>query len=302
MPHGVNHIYSCDTKELNKQEIRFQLLKYNFPKICEKEYLEQKYVNESKSLPDIRSEYGISFKSIIFLLDYYGIKNRTQSDGVNMNSTKIKYKETCIKNYGVDNVSKCEKIKDKKRLTFTKNYGVDNIWKSKEYYTWLHDYMLKTYGKKSLPNKYGNMNKYYDNMSEYDKIHKMDKDHLGYIEFWKNLSDEQKDELIIKKTMHFTMTGFYSSKLETKISDCLDKLTISHTKGFYIGRKIYDKISNSNIIIEVNGDFWHGNPLFYKEDDVINHPFQCVIAKNLWIKDEKKKIIAENKSYLYMGK
>ena len=98
--------------------------------------------------------------------------------------------------------------------------------------------------------------------------------------------------------MHFTMTGFYSSKLETKISDCLDKLTISHTKGFYIGRKIYDiKISNSNIIIEVNGDFWHGNPLFYKEDDIINHPFQPVVAKSLWIKDEKKKTIAENKGF-----
>ena len=65
-----------------------------------------------------------------------------------------------------------------------------------------------------------------------------------------------------------------------------------------ISKYFYDiKISNSNIIIEVNGDFWHGNPLFYKEDDIINHPFQPVVAKSLWIKDEKKKTIAENKGF-----
>jgi len=274
-PRSFNHIYYCDTKELNKKEIRYRFLKHNYNKICNKDYLYEIYINKSKSLPDIKKEYELSYKSTLFLLDYYNIDNRTHAEGANMETTKNKYKKTCIK-----------------------NYGVDNIWNSKEYYIWLHDYMIKKYGKKSLPNRYGNMNKYYDNMSEYDRKHTMDAALKGYVKYWNNLSDEQKTELTIKKTKHFTKNGFYSSKLETKISDCLDKLNISHVRQFYIGRKIYDiKISNSDIIIEINGDFWHGNPKIYKENDIINHPFKSAIAKDLWEKDRKKKIIAENKGY-----
>jgi very-short-patch-repair endonuclease len=126
----------------------------------------------------------------------------------------------------------------------------------------------------------------------------MDKPRKMYIEYWNNLSDEQKTELIIKRTAHFTKCGFSSSKLETKITDCLDKLNISYISQFRLGRKIYDiRILNTDIIIEVNGDFWHGNPNFYKDDDIIHHPFKHVTAKELWIKDEKKKEIAESKGF-----
>ena len=38
----------------------------------------------------------------------------------------IKFKENNIKLFGVDNVSKLEKIKDKKRKTFEKNYNLNH--------------------------------------------------------------------------------------------------------------------------------------------------------------------------------
>ena len=78
----------------------------------------------------------------------------------------------------------------------------------------------------------------------------------------------------------------------------MDKLNISHTRQLHVGRKIFDfHILNTNILIEVNGDFWHGNPRKYKENDILHHPFKSVVAKDLWEKDKKKKILAENKGY-----
>lgn len=294
--HGENHIYSCN-KELDKKEIKFQFIKYNYSDICDKNLLIDNYINNLKSLPDLKKEFNIPYKSTIFLLNYYNIPVRSIKES-NILITNKKCKETCISKYGVDNISKLDFIKNKKKETFIKNYGVDNIWKSKEYYNWLHNYMLEKYGKKSIPNRYGNMNKYYDNLSDENKKNKMIKPLKKYIEYWNNLTDEQKTNLIIRRTQHFTKNGFYSSSLETKISECLDRLNISYTRQFYIGRKIYDiKLLNSDIILEINGDFWHGNPKIYKETDILNHPFNKTTAKNLWIKDEKKRILAEKKGY-----
>lgn len=45
---------------------------------------------------------------------------------------KDKYKEACLKKFGVENASQCISIKDKKKTTTLKNYGVDNPAKSSE--------------------------------------------------------------------------------------------------------------------------------------------------------------------------
>ncbi len=49
----------------------------------------------------------------------------------NSKLTKNKYKETCIKRYGVDNVSKLESVKLKKEETCLDNYGVKNPQQNK---------------------------------------------------------------------------------------------------------------------------------------------------------------------------
>jgi G:T-mismatch repair DNA endonuclease (very short patch repair protein) len=47
-----------------------------------------------------------------------------------------------------------------------------------------------------------------------------------------------------------------------------------------------------NILIEVNGDFWHANPKIYKAKDILPHPNKEVLAETLWKKDKKKNILA----------
>ena len=52
----------------------------------------------------------------------------------------------------------------------------------------------------------------------------------------------------------------------------------------------------SKKIIEFNGDIYHANPLFYKENDTPN-PFNKMTSKELWEKDRKKIELAEKNGF-----
>jgi G:T-mismatch repair DNA endonuclease (very short patch repair protein) len=104
--------------------------------------------------------------------------------------------------------------------------------------------------------------------------------------YWIELSDEQKD---------FLMDKIYSS-LETRVSSSLDKLNITHTKRFMIGKRFFD-IKVKDILIDVNSDLWHANPMIYKENDIIRLPFKNVKAKVIWQRDLSKKLLAESCGY-----
>jgi hypothetical protein len=60
----------------------------------------------------------------------------------------IKFKETCIKKYGVENPSMLENVKHKKKNTYLKNYGVDHFSKTDEYQEKKSTTMLERYGVK----------------------------------------------------------------------------------------------------------------------------------------------------------
>ena len=53
-----------------------------------------------------------------------------------------------------------------------------------------------------------------------------------------------------------------------------------------------------NLIIEINGDYWHCNPLIYKETDIITYPNNIKkCAKAIWKKDKVKQNYITNKKY-----
>jgi len=89
------------------------------------------------------------------------------------------------------------------------------------------------------------------------------------------------------------------SKLELLIGDVLDKNNIKYISQRFVGGKNYDfLIENTNIIIEVQGIFWHASPKIYKPNDIVKHPnTKGLLAKDVWKKDKEKKIIAEKYGY-----
>lgn len=92
----------------------------------------------------------------------------------------------------------------------------------------------------------------------------------------------------------------FHSSLETRFCTILEKLNISFTRQYHINknRHPYDfHLCDSKIIIEINGNFWHANPLYYNEDDIVKRPGEKVKAKEIWARDKKFIDWAENNGY-----
>ena len=76
-----------------------------------------------------------------------------------------------------------------------------------------------------------------------------------------------------KRTYHHPKYG--TSKLEEDFArDFLDKLGVEYVYQFEakdIGRFFDFYIPSINLIIEIDGDYWHGNPDKYKEEELKGH-------------------------------
>ena len=261
------HIYACSDLD-DKKEIKFRYIKYNFPEISKKETLIDVYLIGENSLPDIKKKYGIDFKSVIFLLDYFNIEKRTMSESAKKISVP-KQRKTLKKTHGVDWSSKLPYVKELKRKNCLKKYGVDNIFKS-DWFKENRDYFF--------------LEKHGMDISEYYKIK------------WDEMSDEDKKNHMLNSALKSSS----SSSIEQKIKNILELMSIEYTSQFTmkVGKKInFFDIKIGNILIEVNGDFWHGNPLIYKKNDILKFPKKEIVCESIWIKDKKKKETALKKGY-----
>lgn len=146
-----------------------------------------------------------------------------------------------------------------------KHYGVDNVSQLPEVQRKKESTFLKHYGK--------------------DNVWKTDM----YKEFtskrWASYSPERKNELL-KQWRNASGT---TSKLESTIAEYLIEINIPFIQQFKFNDFYhpYDfLLTGTNIIIEVNGDFWHANPKMYKDTDILNFPNKSILAKDIWETDD----------------
>jgi very-short-patch-repair endonuclease len=89
----------------------------------------------------------------------------------------------------------------------------------------------------------------------------------------------------------------YTSKLEDKMEEILKNNLINYQKTFYAKsiKAFYDFfIPDTNIIIEVDGDFFHSNPKFYPNGPIYKTQIQNDLRdqeKNQWAKDNGYKLL-----------
>jgi G:T-mismatch repair DNA endonuclease (very short patch repair protein) len=77
----------------------------------------------------------------------------------------------------------------------------------------------------------------------------------------------------------------------------LSKHGIQHKVQEQVGKYYFD-IKIGNILIEVNGDYWHANPKFYRGNQIIKYPGRRKkLVANIWKKDLKKMLQARKKGY-----
>ena len=73
------------------------------------------------------------------------------------------------------------------------------------------------------------------------------------------------------------------------------KLKYNGEKEYLVNKYSFD-FRYKNILVEINGDYWHCNPKLYKPFE-----FNKVVGKyahEIWKKDKSKKKVAEDKGYL----
>ena len=109
----------------------------------------------------------------------------------------------------------------------------------------------------------------------------------------------------LKEKQRETMTkSFIEGKLKTtpisnaekEIKKTLEKMGFLIEAQFLIGKLKYDLLlKQHNVIIEYNGDYWHCNPIKYK-DNYLNKK-KNKFAYELWEYDKQKKELAEKNGY-----
>jgi len=99
-------------------------------------------------------------------------------------------------------------------------------------------------------------------------------------------SDEEKSEINKKKIWKKGMISDLEKEIVEKIRISIPE--IQHQFQVRNGTKwfVYDVFYN-NKIIEINGDYWHANPLKYKKDDF--NSMMKMTSETIWKKDEIKK-------------
>lgn len=272
---GIHHIYICKDNESisDKNEIRLKYLKFNFGEDIDKNIIQD--YNNLYSLPMLNEKYGIDNKSILFILELNKINIRSISESANKISIK-KYKSTCLQKYGVENISQSEIIKKKKEDTFQNHYGVDNIWKLSDYNKRCAELHPDTHQKH------------------------MEKLHKGRDDYFKTVSKEVLEERSSKHYETLVNNGIFNSKLELRLCNVFEDLNISYTRQYHIKGYIhpYDfHLCDTKILIEVNGDFWHANPIIYNENDVVKLPGRPTKAKDIWSNDQKHITKANDNGY-----
>lgn len=270
-----------------------------------------------------------------------------------------KFKETCIKKYGVDNPGKAKSVIEKHKQTCLEKYGVSSYNKTDEFKERYKNTCLDKYGVTNIVNvpeiqekiKQTNLEKYgnaYAIASDTvrEKIEQTNLEKYGYVSSFKNLNVQNKfKENCIKKygvdnpiklpeiREKIKQTNLEKYGYENPMSSDEIKEKIFNTKlkrygnpyytGINIGtifskfeKSVLDFIKEkfSNLIIEennrtilngkeidlyfpeiqkgieINGDYWHCNPLIY-ESTYINRKGKT--AEEIWKRDNEKYNLAK---------
>lgn len=186
--------------------------------------------------------------------DRYGVDNPGKNDLV-----KNKRKETCLNLYGYDFPAKVPEIKEKMKNTCLNRYGVDNYSKTEE---------SKERHKLTCMQRYG-VDNYAKTQECQDKINKTILERYGRDGLKMSYAEEQ---------------------LYNYIKLLYNKIIIRNNRDILKGRELDIYLPDIMLAFEYDGTYWHADPRFYKENDIINK----ILVKNIWKRDKEKDILCEN--------
>lgn len=260
--------------------------------------LVQKTINDYKSKLICTYDIATSDVNIVKLITLMGIK-RTSKEERLTERHKQKYLGSIQNKYGLEitNVSQVPEVRKKIEETCSADYGAYENYLKKQREIMAVGYQDNYVGTErhqaaiekmqdTCEEKYGtrNFGQGADAKAKYQKSIKV------RVASWDHA---ERLERTAKARATVTSRGGYSSKPEKRIRQCLTELDINFEANKFLWKYSFDMVFDK-LIIEVQGDMWHANPLTYKENDLI---MGKLLAKDLWAKDARKKKKAEENGY-----
>lgn len=196
-------------------------------------------------------------------LEKYGVEQVQRSQVV-----REKTRRTCIQKYGGNSPMASSYVKNKIKQTNIERYGVQNVFANDDIKKKMRQTWIKKYGT-DHPMKNLNMRKNRDDLleSKYG-VRNPYKLQSVRINCLKSITRVSKLQLCIKSLL---LQNYIEFQQQFPI--------LSYFYDFRIGK----------LLIEVNGDYWHANPLFYQQNQEINYPrIGKKLAKQIWAKDKEK--------------
>lgn len=269
------HFKTCG-RGRDSEEFRYEVYTFSHKELCEKnlKLLKKLYYKKQFSVVEIKDfcksrQFNVpNHNTVKFLLQFNNLHYRDLSETAKSDRVRGKYESTCIKKYGVKNtLSRNSPHYEKRNKTVRERYGVDNVFQIKSI---IDKIRCKTSENKSIL----------------------------YKESWKKLTDEEKYNRL-KKTILKSPSFLIPNRIESKVAESLLTNQVPFKFSHFIKNRQFDFLISEKVLIEVQGDFWHANPKYYKDNSVLNFPGnKKKIARELWEGDRKKLELVEKLGYI----
>lgn len=295
-------------------------------KKCREEYLknlteEQKqeiindYINEGLSIVQMSKKYNLSYSQIKYILSLLGVKLRKLKEAINMPKRKEQYTQTMLKNHGTThNFNRnCESRKKWEKRLFDEE-GIVNVFQRKEVIDKIKDTMINRYGEGGIyyNRMKGNTLQYWINklgkekgIEKYNEICYKKGNSNRYEYYVEKYGEIECDIQWKKRLEQLSHDNFvYQVGLNKRCYKILDNNSIEYQKEFKIYKESTHRyysfdIKIGNLLIELNGVYWHCSPKRYQPNDIVRFPGNIFMkAKDKWEYDKIKKEAAIKKGYI----
>lgn len=242
--------------------------------ILTKDFLYNEHWVNGKSCNEIAQEHGVnSSSSINKLLKSYGIEVRSIKESKNTVRVRQKTEATNIEKYGHrHNFCKEHPSRIKWESELKESYDVINVFQRDDVKALIEQTFIERYG--------------VTNPMHVEEIRQ---------KAWNTTFERHGVYFGVLKSRkpHWQ----YTSKPQNKLYEYLDSLNILYEKEKSVYPYFVDAISNKTVI-ELFGDFWHANPIKYKETDILKFPMNYrPTAKDIWEKDKRRIEYIKSKGY-----
>lgn len=239
---------------------------YNIYKeeILSKSILEDMYIEQKLSLPKIAAKLNVAICTVHRTLKKHGIQLRNHSDAALMSADERA--QTNLDRTGYrHNFCKDSPSRLAWQTRLKEEEGISNVFQRQSVKDSIQEsYMIK-YGVKHPMQVQSIARKVLG--AKFSKPHKL----MNDIILSESLSFENE------KLVRFTEEG----------------------TNKYVIYDVY--VPDLNLLIEVNGDYYHANPILYKSGDILfaSHARSRTVD-SIWKRDWKKRIIAKKNGFLFM--